>query len=310
MPPNVGNDFTEQFLREMEFVFNHVGRGTRDVTIRYDRVAKISLFGQLLLYKFVSFSMENRCFFHPQLGLSKYVTAELQKSGFADLIEFYLDGGRKNWFSSKSKVPPRSLKTSLGEDLFIAPLQLLRNEQDQIRIEQEFLSDIKRFYAENPKAISLLSTCVTEIYMNFWEHATIDSGTVMVAKGDLSHFEVLFADTGEGIITTLRSSSASARHVLRAALQCGTTSKPGTNHMGWGLWLVGELCKVNLGELQIFSEGRMVQVRQGKMTTTDCGYWRGTILRLEMPLANPKTVCSLNLPKPKKPIRINWGDHS
>jgi hypothetical protein len=78
--------------------------------------------------------------------------------------------------------------------------------------------------------------------------------------------------------------------------------------MGWGLWLVSELCRINKGELDLFSEGRYLQIRDGKTLTKDCGYWRGTIIRLQMPLGDPKTVSSIGLSRPPS-IRINWGDN-
>jgi len=321
MPSNI-TDGTLDFLEEAQIIFSHKNKSTPDVSLRYDKVKKMSLFSQLLLYKFINYTATNRCFYQPKLRLSNYVEEELTKSGFIDLIKFHMRDQEKRKFKSsfikslfndlksdndiRPIEPLESLKTSFKDNLYIAPLILLRNKYHKKKLEKEFINKIKLFYKNDTKTVDIVSKCLTEIYMNFWEHATIDTGTVMVAKGTKKCFELMFADNGNGIISTLSMAGYDkSSNILAQSVKRGVTSKPNTFHMGWGLWMVTTLCELNGGNLEIYSEGKALIISKGKTNYKDCGYWKGTIIHLSIPLDNPKNLSSLNWPETS--IKINWG---
>lgn len=320
MPKNLNDHYVFEFLRQAEIIFDHEGKQTPGVNLRYDRVERMSLFAQLLFYKFISFSSERRCFSSPTLQMNKYVEGELAKSGFDKLIQYYLQKSDEEekkkksifpFFGRKDNVVTReematSLHSTFENNFYIAPLRMYRDDPHRIRLETDYIKNIQKFYHYDKDIIEIVSKCLTEIYMNFWEHATIDSGTVMVAKGDNGCFELIFADNGAGIISTLSNCGRyRGRNLIQEAVKRGVTSKPGTSHMGWGLWLVSTLCELNSGKLDIFSEGKYLGVDNKNKIIKECGYWKGTIIYLRLPLNNPKTIAALDWDRPN-PVRIRW----
>ena len=86
-----------------------------------------------------------------------------------------------------------------------------------------YLSKIQEFYGNTYQAHTI-AFCIAELFSNFWSHATQDSGTVMVAKGNKSFIEICFADTGEGIINSLKNANViykamSARIIMKKRLR-------------------------------------------------------------------------------------------
>ncbi len=77
--------------------------------------------------------------------------------------------------------------------------------------------------------------------------------------------------------------------------------------MGWGLWPVSQLCLCNDGLLEIFSEGEALFVKNKRVYGRQCGYWKGTIIHLNMPITDPKLINDLRLSELKPSIKINWS---
>lgn len=304
VPVTLSDYNTIEFLESIEPVFQLVGRSLEGFCLRYDRVKKISLFSQLLLYKFISYTAKNKCFSNPTFRQNEYVVNELMKSGFFELIQSHFqESGIAEEVFKKYKV-----HYTLYEDkFFLAPLKLLRTDELRFKHIQHFTTQVNKFYNYSSNIVSLVSTCLCEIYMNFWEHATEDSGTIMVALGDKASVEIMFADNGEGIRTNLLKAGYSAKKLLELAIRRGVTSKKGTDHMGWGLWLVAQLCQINQGTLEIFSEGEALIVNPDNIYCRACGYWKGTIIHLKIPLSQPRFISDLRLPELNPSIQINWS---
>lgn len=295
---------TNDFLASTEKMFDHVGLMTEHFVFRTDKVKSISLFSQLLLYKFINYSATHMCFKNPNVVFSDYIRTELKKSGFWELIESHLKNKRIAEETFKRYETHYISKKGM---FFIAPMKLLRTDAIKHKHISAFTKQVSEFYSYNDKIISLISMCLCEIYMNFWEHATEDSGTIMVAQGDKKLIQIMFADNGEGILTNLRNAGVSGKNLLEQAIKRGITSKKGTDHMGWGLWLVSQLCKCNTGMLEIYSEGEALIINKGHVNTKQCGYWKGTIIHLRLPIDNPKLISDLRLPELKPSIKINWS---
>jgi hypothetical protein len=304
MPVSLSDKNTLEFLESAAIMFSHVGRATEMLNLRYDRVNNISLFSQLLLYKFINYSATKRCFAKPNFAANDYVGEELVKSGFWTLIQSHLkDKKEANNIFKRYK----GLISAYQKHFFIAPLKLIRNDELRTKNVQDFLKQINSFYSYNTKAVSLVSTCLCEIYMNFWEHATEDFGTIMVAKGDRNRVEIMFADNGEGIVTNLSNAGYKGKKLLEQAIRRGITSKKGTDHMGWGLWLVSQLCLSNNGKLEIYSEGEALIIDKGRINSKECGFWKGTIIHVTLPITQPRLISDLRLPELKPSIKIKWS---
>jgi hypothetical protein len=138
----------------------------------------------------------------------------------------------------------------------------------------------------------MILTCVSEILLNFWKHALEDPQSILVAEGTKSKIEIGCADTGNGIISTLKEGKQefrklSSRQILQKAIQKNVTSKPNTFHMGRGLWILDEIATITGGIFHLYSEGVSYKNQNGKKIFSNCGYWKGTIVYLNLPLNKP-----------------------
>ena len=70
--------------------------------------------------------------------------------------------------------------------------------------------------------------------------------------------------------------------MLSKCVQRGVTSKPNSNHMGFGLWLVNELITLNNGRLHLYSQGHYYFNDFGKIKKGLCAFWPGTIIYLNI----------------------------
>jgi signal transduction histidine kinase len=158
----------------------------------------------------------------------------------------------------------------------------------------------------------MIFLCLSEILLNFWEHAIDDTNSILVAEGNENHIEIACADTGNGIITTLNrvfeNSSINRPNTLKKSVEKYVTSKKMTNHMGYGLWILNQIAKRTNGRFHIYSEGAYFKNDFSKEIADKCGYWKGTIIYLSLPLKNPITLSDLENHNDNKfnDIKINW----
>lgn len=141
-----------------------------------------------------------------------------------------------------------------------------------------------------------------------------ETDTILVATGDTNKFEVVCADTGIGMVTSLapvlkNSPSLRIRNydVLEMATMQGITSKKGTDHMGFGFWLISEFVRIAKGEIHIYSEGAYYVNQCGKIKKGTCGFWQGTIIYVSLPLnkANEIKIWQDGLAEQYQDIKIN-----
>ncbi len=132
---------------------------SQSLRLRYDRVKNISLFSQLLLYKFISYSAQNRCFKNTNFIFDDHVFNQLVKSGFWVLIESHL---KNKEIAEQIFKEYRTQYTSYPGHFFPAPIKLMRNDNLRFKHIQEFTSQINSFYSYDDKIVSLVSTCLCE----------------------------------------------------------------------------------------------------------------------------------------------------
>lgn len=297
------------FLISSAFIFKSCGKKENRFVLDLSKIKEISLFGQLLIYKFISYTARNACFFEPKIlwHQDRRIENEFIRSGFQTILNSYIayPKDRKRIEQSYKKF-----KSVSENNYFFAPHCLIRNQaESRNQIEQEFIDGVTTFYASK-KCVSVVALCISELIMNFWSHATDDSDTVLVARGGKKYFELFFADNAQGIVTTLKKSNKDYRKksnmdVLEIACQKRVSSKGNTFHQGYGLYLVSELAKNNHGVFSIYSEGAQIHHLESKVRKGEAGYWKGTIIHLKLELSEPKTIKDLLL----DPIdtRLNWG---
>lgn len=298
----------EGFLTDCSEYLTKKDTQESDFILDASKVKEICLLGQLLLYKFMSYTAENHVFREPIIkNLNKPILeVSLKRNGFWELIDTYL----KKPDDKKAIVKSyNNLKMITENDFFIAPQKLLRNESyDKKKMESYYLDKVVKFYQNTPKSHTI-GFCIAELFSNFWSHATQDSGTVMVAKGNKYYIEICFADTGEGIINSFKNSDKSYkkmnnRELMMLALKKNVTSKPNSNHLGMGLYMINCIVsKNNQSIFKIFSDTEeYIYDDKNKGIYKSISYWRGTITYLRL---NLESLLSLDKIEELKTLTFN-----
>lgn len=280
------------FLKDSSTIFSLRFREEKNFILDVSNIKKISLFGQLLLYKFISFTAENKCFYKPSInGLyqNEVLRKELSESGFWKIIVTFVHSPDNQ---KKITESYEELKTNIKDNILLAPLKLLRSETNiRQALEKEYFEKISSFY--NSEISSTICFCLGELFTNFWSHATEDSGTIMVAKGDHNSIDIYFADTGAGIINTFKFSDAKyqkwqKKSIMRCALEKNVTSKPNSNHLGMGLYMLKCITLNNKDSIFhiISDEVEYIQSQNKPGVIKDTSFWNGTITHLKLNIKN------------------------
>lgn len=291
-----------QFLDTMSQIFQMGGMAMNNVEIVARNIRKNDIVGILLFYKIVEYSMKMHCFSKPTLLTDIQFVNELQKKGFRELVFSFVDN---------KPVDFTSLKYQYYEGVFIAPIKL--NHMSLADARSNYIPKISEFYGDTSEC-SVVLNCLGEIVSNFQEHSQDITDSVLVATGNTDTFEIVCADTGIGLVSSLGVFLQKQYHhsflkfdVLEQATEKGVTSKQDTNHMGFGLWLIKEYVQKLKGDLHLYSEGTYYVNQKGKVKKGTCGFWKGTIIYISLPLLNISMLHSWQIEQAKEyeNIKIN-----
>lgn len=107
-----------------------------------------------------------------------------------------------------------------------------------VEVPNNYIPDIQDYY-QDTETCSVVFSVLAEIVSNFKEHSNDETDTILVATGDTNKFDVVCADTGIGMVTSLapvfkNSPSLRIRNydVLEMATMKGITSKK--EQITWG----------------------------------------------------------------------------
>lgn len=296
IPRICNKDEILKFLNAVEIIFQMKGQKEPDVTFNLKYVENIDLLGILLSYKIIEYSIIHKCVYNSRMIATKYVQDKLTEYSFWNLLDTFIKG---------EKVDYKELDFIQKERFFIAPLPLLRkNNYTEDIIKEDFLPKIEAYYkkvAQNKnineeKISSMILQFLSEIILNFWEHAVNDTKSIIVANGNENYVEIACADTGNGIISTLGpilNGNHTKSDILIKSLEEGVTSKKDTNHMGCGLWILNQIISQSKGRLYLISEGAFVFNDFGKISRGECPYWGGTIIYVFLSLTSPKSISDI-----------------
>lgn len=303
----------EEFLTDISIYLENTIIKETNFILDISKTKEICLLGQLILYKFISYSVENRCFENPRIsGINNNILRnQLGKSGFWELIDTYVKKPNDKKAIVKSY---NNLKIVNEENFLIAPQKLLRDDNsDKEWLENKYLNEILDFYTNTPKAHTICF-CIAELFSNFWSHATLDSGTVMVARGNPSTIEICFADTGEGIIESFRNSDRkyqkkTKRQLMKMALAKNITSKPNSNHLGLGLYMINCIVSKNKQHVfRIFSDTEeYIYDCKNNGTYKSISYWKGTITYLRLNIDNLLSLDKITELRTPAYNKIQWS---
>ncbi|MEE3410092.1 MAG: hypothetical protein VZQ47_05520 [Treponema sp.] len=306
----------EDFIADISPYLRKTDEPIKGVLLDVSKVKEICLLGQLLLYKFISYTADNKCFLSPKIqGISNPVLREqLGKSGFWELIDTYVKRPNDKKAIIKSY---NNLKIVDEADFLIAPQKLLRTDcLNEKKIESMYLSKIQEFYGNTYRAHTI-AFCIAELFSNFWSHATQDSGTVMVAKGNKDFIEICCADTGEGIISSLRNANAIYKTlpgsvIMKKALEKNVTSKPNTNHLGMGLYMIN--CVVLNGKnniFKIFSDMEEYyftsKAKEIFRSISSIGGWKGTVTYLRLDIKELLSLDKIDELRTPSYYKLQWS---
>ncbi len=291
-----------EILSKFEFIFSSVGKSMTGITIDFSKIIKknSNSFGLLLMYKILEFNTINKCF-------SGNLLEDKDKNTFAQLLvdtsfwPLYKNIIDKNSNYEIVEDLYKRSKLIFEDRFFIAPHPLLRETNfTKEYFENKYLPEIKKFY-ENELKQKMLFDVFSEITSNFWQHAVADSKSILVSNGTEDKVEISCIDTAIGIISSLKSKFPNLSHekIILKSVEFEVTSKENTNHMGHGLWIINELVNLSDSRLHIYSEGTFYKNDYGKVSSGKCGYWKGSIIYVNLNLKNPKTVGDLKLKYPK-----------
>lgn len=279
------------FLQNIESIFKMDNQQQESVYFDVRNTKKVDILGLLLIYKFLNYTVQKRCFLNPKTNLrdNKYLLSEMKKIGFEKLIDenFVI----KNLSETK-------LSFSESDGLFIAPIILRRDGQSINDVEIK----IKNYYKENEISSAILQ-CIGELSSNFQEHAVYDTHSILVAKGNKQYIEIACADNGKGIINSLKpvlkENYKNRFEVIRRSIEENVTSKPDFGHMGCGLWIINQFVSSTKGTLYIFSQDGYLRNKEGIIKCGNSPFWKGTIIYVNLPLKNKKALLSVMEEKKK-----------
>ena len=292
MPSNLSACNAKQFLDEAQQIFSLTNAKVEGVELDTSQTEKADIFGQLLLYKFIEFTIHKSCFKSPSTDLKNNVRLKnmLDNTGFLPFVNEFMN--KKN-NELKNDIPEEyKLEWKEADKLYIAPI-VLSKSADYSDKEDLIRKKIREYYNYDSTIVSTIMSCISEIGSNFLEHAEEETNSVMVAAGNKNYFELACADTGKGILSSLKlviKSKMQIHELLRLSLNKGVTSKPGTNHLGAGLWLISQYVSFSGGEMMLFSEGASCHQKQGNFKMGQCGFWKGTIVYIKMPLLHKDAI--------------------
>ena len=292
-PQNLSISSTKDFLAEVEPIFSLANQKINDVELITQQTEKTDLIGQLLLYKFIEYTIHKGCFNKPKTDLrnNNHIKTKLDQTGF---LPFFNEFMNKKNNQLKSDIPnDYQLDWKESDTFYIAPIVLSKTKA-YIEKEKNIYDKIRDYYNNDSTIVGTIMSCFSEVSSNFIEHADELTNSVIVASGNNDYFELACADTGIGVISSMRTvlqrGKFQIHDILPMTLNKGVTSKPGTFHSGAGLWLISQYVAFSKGDMYIFSEGAYCHQKKGHIKSGQCGKWKGTIIYVKIPLKNKSAI--------------------
>lgn len=293
VPPTLNATNLNSFLNVIQVIYKLENTFSKGYVLDLSKIKKVNVLGMLMIYKVIEYTVVNNCFTLPSIHFQDYIKIKINEYGFGSLFDAYVNNSSRD-----EKL--KNLEIKITDTFILAPQPLLRESNFTNNfLREKFLPKLSQYYKGQDKIISMVSLCFSEILLNFWEHAVNDTQSIMIANGNNQHIEIACADSGNGILTTLKENikykDLNDLQLFSSCVKKGVTSKDKTNHMGFGLWILDELVKAAGGRLHIYSEGYQYINDYKKIKIDKSSYWKGTIVYLSLPLKNAKSLIDLEV---------------
>lgn len=287
VPSRLTKNFEDEIIRKLGCFYEYKQRQKAAFYLDFHDVKDLDLLGMLILYKFLEYSVLNKCFFNPCLldfEENKVIKERVAYFGFKYLMEELKK-------SKDSERQYKNLQITVSDDFIIAPMPLLKESNSSDYLNNDYSRKIESYYKDE-KVNAMIFTVFSEIFLNFWAHAIGDSKSIIVAHGTQDYIEIACADSGEGIVKSICNAfpRIKRKDTLKMALSKGVTSKKGSNHMGYGLWLINEVVTKTHSRFLLHSEEFCYENNSGKIRYQISSTWHGTIVYVKLLLDSPITI--------------------
>ena len=275
-------------ISRVNFIFNLDEKKEPDFFLNVSKVKSVDIIGILILYKFIEYAVVKSCFSNPMTNYnhkSHKIDQFVKHYGFEEYFNAYIKKKDLNKALNKLDIETK-------EGFIIAPQVLTRgNIQSKKNFDIKFKKELLSFYGlELNNFIQAILQCAVEISSNFYSHAKSDTKSIILAKGSKGSVEIACADTGDGLLETLKDidkySNTPSKKLIVEAFKKNVTSKPNSNHMGYGLWFLKEIIKRYNGYLDIYSSKTNYSCKFGRERVIDSPNWKGTIVYINIPVKN------------------------
>lgn len=289
-PKRLTRNYISELIEKTNFIYTLEGANRSGVRFIIKDKLEMDLLGVLVVYKILEYSYKQGCFKDPTL---ECISKSIQKE-FENGIKRYGFGALISECFKDSEEAYRNLKTETIDGFLVAPMALSNNAQEAEKLVNATIKEIKKYFEKENKqdaldACIMISEVLSELFGNFYAHANDKTNSVIVVRGNKHNIQITCADSGLGITETLRDvdtyKTKGEGYILEHALRKGVTSKPGTNHMGHGLWLINEIVNKNGGTLFIYTQSVSYSNKHAK--SINVPRWKGTIIDVVLNIDNP-----------------------
>ena len=286
-PNRLTRNYISELIRKTNFIYMLEGQQKPDVYFVIRQIDDMDLLGVVIIYKILEYSYKKGCFHSPTLTKNDTLINNVKKFGFGDLISECFKDTEKAY---------KNLKTETIDGFLVAPMALNNDAEEAERLTNSTMLKIEKYFEnENiPNAADaciMISVILSELFGNFYAHANDKTNSIIVVRGNKQYVEITCADSGLGVTETLRTISAyqdkMEKYLLQQALKKGVTSKPQTNHMGHGLWLIDDIVSKNNGMLYIYTQSVNYINYHNKKNFYTVPRWKGTVVDITLNINNP-----------------------
>lgn len=302
LPSRIDRNNIPEVISKLGYIFQSSGKDIPNMFLNFENVQVLDITGVLVLYKFLEFSVNHRCFKNPQFNLTHNRVLEntIERYGFSTLIAKLMDNKTKEQYY-------KNLSTQVTEDFILAPVAMIKGE-DSTSQKDNALKKIVSYYGEN-KTSTMILQIFSEIFQNFISHAEKDTLSVIVVHGNKNKIEIACADNGVGILNSMRENPKFIQfkqdRLFHKVLQRGVTSKENTNHLGYGLFYVNEVVSRLKGQMSIYTDDMTLQNIHGRVKISKIARWQGTLINVNIPLTRSVTIDDIE-PLDNTNIKINF----
>lgn len=159
------------------------------------------------------------------------------------------------------------------------------DEDNNYLVTDDLMFIVKKNTEILSSVVKTLNFCLYEIIDNIRLHSesTINGFVSAQNYPQRQELHLTIVDAGIGIYNALTSASEysqlTEKEAIEYALKKGVTDGKGA---GNGLYYTTEFMKKNLGEMQIHSGNRKLEITKGKLKNKEASFWNGTIIHLNI----------------------------